>query len=79
MISKLFDGGISFKTKHRHRGMRLDVALYSPDDWGRQLAAGGDGGSRTPVRKPLDTTFFGCSLLFKIPLICRQQTDFKFG
>ena len=40
---------------------------------------GGPEGSRTPVRKPLDTTFSGCSLLFKFPLVRRQQTDFALG
>ena len=35
-------GGVGFKAEHRHRGMKLGIAPYSPDDWGRQLAAGGD-------------------------------------
>ena len=40
---------------------------------------GGPEGSRTPVRKPLDMTFSVGSLLFRIPLVCRQQTDFRLG
>jgi len=36
-----FGGGVGFKTEHRHRGMKFGIAPYSPDDWGRQLAAGG--------------------------------------
>ena len=35
-------GGVDFKVEHRHRGMKLGIAPHSPDDWGRQLAAGGD-------------------------------------
>ena len=40
-------GGVGFKTEHRHRGMKLGIAPHSPDDWERQLAAGGDNKSRT--------------------------------
>jgi len=36
-----FGGGVDFKVEHRHRGMKLGIAPNSPDDWGRQLAAGG--------------------------------------
>ena len=35
---------------------------------------GGDDGSRTRVRKPLDMTFFADSLLFKIPFPKCEQT-----
>ena len=38
-------GGVGFKTEHRHRGMKFGIAPHAPDDWGRQLAAGGGGGS----------------------------------
>ena len=41
----LFGGGVGFKTEHRHRGMKFGIAPHSPDDWGRQLAAGGDEGN----------------------------------
>jgi len=37
----VFGGGVGFKTEHRHRGMKLGIAPHFPDDWGRQLAAGG--------------------------------------
>jgi len=69
-------GGMGFKTERRHRGMKLGIAPYSPDYWGRQLAAGGDEENRTPVRKPLDITFFVGSLLFKFPLGKREQTRY---
>ena len=37
---------------------------------------GGDEENRTPVRKPLDMTFFVGSLLFRFPLGEREQTRF---
>ena len=40
---------------------------------------GGDDGSRTRVRKPLDTTFSVDSLLFEIPLAEREQTHYRLG
>ena len=40
---------------------------------------GGGEGNRTPVRKSLDTAFSGCSRLFKIPLVRRKPTFFRFG
>ena len=39
----------------------------------RGLFGGGDE-SRTRVRKPIRTTFYECSLSFKIPLLLRRQT-----
>ena len=41
--------------------------------WERQLAAGGDEESRTPVRKPLTKAFYECSHLIKIPSAPRQM------
>ena len=41
--------------------------------WMRQLAAGGDEESRTPVRKPLTKAFYECSHLIKIPSAPRQM------
>ena len=38
---------------------------------------GGDEENRTPVRKPIHTTFFVDSLLFKIPADGREQTRFR--
>ena len=35
--------GVVFRPEHRHRGMRLGIAPHSPDNWGRQLAAGTGG------------------------------------
>ena len=64
----LFGGGVGFKTEHRHRGMKFGFALHSVDNWVQALPAGGDEENRTPVRKPLDITFFVDSLLFRIPL-----------
>ena len=64
----LFGGGEVVKAEHRRRGMRLGIAPYSPDDWGRQLAAGGDEENWTPVRKSIHTTFFADSLLFWFPV-----------
>ncbi len=32
------------------RGMKFGISLHIPDNWGRQLAAGGEGGIRTRVR-----------------------------
>ena len=66
-----------FKTEHRHRGMKFGIAPHSPDDWGRQLAAGGGDGSRTRVRKPFDITFSVGSLFFKFPPWRREQTRFS--
>ena len=43
------------------------------------LMSGGPEGSRTPVRKPVDTTFSVGSLLFRIPPSRRQQTDSAAG
>ena len=40
---------------------------------------GGGDGNRTRVRKPLDMTFSGCILSFRIPLVRRRQTGFRFG
>ena len=48
------------------------ISFLSPFD-------GGPEGNRTPVRKPLDMTFSGCSLLFGFPLGQRQQTDSVLG
>ena len=39
--------------------------------------AGGGEGSRTPVRKSLDTAFSECSPLFRIPLTGRQRAGFR--
>ncbi len=58
-------GVVGVKTEPHHRGMKLGVSLHAPDNWERQLAAGGAEGNRTPVRKPLDTTFSGC----RVPII----------
>jgi len=41
---------VDFKAEHRHRGMKFGIAPHSPDDWGRQLAAGGDEGFKTEHR-----------------------------
>ena len=40
---------------------------------------GGDEENRTPVRKPLDITFFVGSLLFRFPLGDREQTRYSLG
>ena len=40
---------------------------------------GGGEGSRTPVRKSLDTAFSECSPSFAIPLIGRRRTAFRLG
>ena len=61
------DGSVGVKAEYRHRGVKFGIAPNSPDDWGRQLAAGGSEENRTPVRKSLDITFSVGSLLFKIP------------
>ena len=37
----------ALKSEHRHRGMKLGVAPHFPDDWGRELAAGGNRETRT--------------------------------
>ena len=37
---------------------------------------GGDEENRTPVRKPIHTTFFVDSLLFRIPVWEREQTRY---
>ena len=47
---------------------RLNTAIC------RTLKRGGAEGSRTPVRKPVLTTFSGCSLSFKSPSHERRQT-----
>ena len=75
----LFGGAFGLKSEPHHRGMKFGISLHVPDNWGRQLAAGGPEGNRTPVRKPLDMTFSECSLLFEFPLARRQQTDFVRG
>jgi len=36
-----FGGAFGLKTEAHHRGMKLGIAPHCPDDWGRQLAAGG--------------------------------------
>ena len=36
-----FGGNTRDKVEHRRRGVKLGTAPNSPDDWGRQLAAGG--------------------------------------
>ena len=43
------------------------------------FAFGGGEGSRTPVRKSLDTAFSECSPSFEIPLIGRRRTAFRLG
>ena len=42
----------------------------------RPLLFGGDEENRTPVRKPIHTTFFVDSLLFRIPVWEREQTPY---
>ena len=44
---RIFGGGVGIKTERRHRVMKFGIAPYSPDDWGRQLAAGGNRETRT--------------------------------
>ena len=44
----------------------LELPQFLPAVWVWQLAAGGGEGSRTPVRKPLDTTFSGCRVSFTL-------------
>ena len=61
------DGSVGVKAEYHHRGIKFGIAPPSPNNWERQLAAGGDEENRTPVRKSLDITFFVGSLLFKIP------------
>ncbi len=51
----------------------------TPPVGGVMLLLGGAEGSRTPVRKPLDITFFGCSRLIIIPLGSAQETRRSFG
>ena len=41
-----------------------------------QYTFGGDEENRTPVRKPIHTTFFVDSLLFRIPVWEREQTRY---
>ena len=53
------------------------IAKGTPN--GVPFAIGGDEENRTPVRKPIHTTFFVDSLLFKIPLGEREQTRFPLG
>ncbi len=59
--------------------MKFGIAPNSPDDWGRQLAAGGDDGNRTRVQKPLDITFSVGSQSFEIPRYKRRVTGFLSG
>lgn len=42
-----FGGSVGFKAEHSHRGMKFGIALHVPDNWGRQLAAGGNSRART--------------------------------
>ena len=70
---------MGFKTEHRHRGMKFGIAPYSPDDWGRQLAAGGTDGSRTRVQRSIHTTFSVDSHSIEIPLWKRRETGFSSG
>ena len=34
--------GLRFRSEPRHRGINLGISLHVPDNWGWQLAAGGD-------------------------------------
>ena len=47
MVPFLFGGAFGLKSEPRHRGMNLGISPYVPDNWGRQLAAGGDKWTRT--------------------------------
>ena len=61
--STLYD--IRQKRKCTHEQVRVYISFF-----------GGPDGSRTRVRKPLDMTFSGCILSFRIPLVRRRQTGF---
>lgn len=53
----VFGGGVDFKAEHRHRGMKFGIAPHFPDEWGRQLAAGGDDGILKKIHLRLFTPF----------------------
>ena len=46
--------------------------------WVRQLAAGGDGGNRTRVRKRITKAFYERSFCFKIPAAPRPKAGWGF-
>ena len=56
----LFGGSSLFKCELRHRGMRVGILLPTRDIWVQAPPAGGGEESRTPVRKHLNATFYGC-------------------
>ena len=47
---KIGGGAFGLKSEPHHRGMKFGISLHVPDNWGRQLAAGGPAGTRTPDR-----------------------------
>ncbi len=71
-------GGERVKTEHPVVGCRNKSALASPIFGCPAFRAGGDEENRTPVRKPIHTTFFVDSLLFGFPFIGREQTRSRY-
>lgn len=65
----LYGETFGLKTEPSHRGMKFGSLLSTPDYWVQALPAGGDEGSRTPVRKPIHTAFFERSPSFKFPFL----------
>ena len=65
------DGGAGkffYISTHVFAGKKTRTPLLKCASWERQLAAGGDGGSRTRVRKRVPAAFYERSRALKIPL-----------
>ena len=59
--------------------MKFGIAPYSPDDWERQLAAGGSDENRTRVQRLIHTTFSVGSQSINLPASERRLTGSRQG